>query len=603
MLLLAGVGVIYLASLLQDESYPHPAKIRTSDRIHYAGPGPDTILLSVQPKYLYQTMIYFGQGHRNQIVSGTGDMKTGVYVRKPIQYLLQHQNESAAGDEWTTLWEHTIDGPITKISGPPSTNHSTLQFAVLYHTVEDESTRYYVRVYYISNENESFEYKTLILPGTTWIKSFVLESNCILLQRDPDTYQYRIIDLPRQLTEAPHSMNSKEIILSSSKPGYQVSSMNRFMDQVEKHENVISQLYSPAEDTLRVISLDIYKARSNFYVTAFLTDNASTVTQLSTLRDETPVSTWHLRNYQMAEDNYNEDDYFRDNGVLDIPRMNDNRVRMPAVTLSRSTDAKTVAFPIKRTQFMTVDYMDNVDILIEQNNKQKDWLYRNSEGVVIPEYYYWPLDEYKEVYDVYDGDILGLKVNSDGTLLAVWTENNFIYIYKRGTGDDHVIQDDEQQEDDDDSIKNDDAQGTKKYPHSTTTTLPIKSLSLIDHLDVLLGLRLALPSTTQAKQHPDLPPRWYLRMVITPHDKSSRQARIDTVDFVNAISSPYEHAGNNYLLVASTASVQSYMIDTMEPPQELGLGSFITGQWDMLIAMCVIIAAFVFNEYHHYGHL
>lgn len=183
---------------------------------------------------------------------------------------------------------------------------------------------------------------------------------------------------------------------------------------------------------------------------------------------------------------------------------------------------------------MTVDYMDNVDILIQQNDKQKDLLYRNNEGVIIPEYYYWPLDEYKEVYDVYDGDILGLKVNDDGTLLAVWTENNFIYIYKRGTGDDHVVQDNitnSKQQDDDTNAMNDnninngdaDSHGGTKSPHATTT-LPIKSLSLVDQLDVLLGLRLPLPSTTQTKQHPDLPPRWFLRMVITPHDKSSRQA-------------------------------------------------------------------------------
>jgi hypothetical protein len=41
----------------------------------------------------------------------------------------------------------------------------------------------------------------------------------------------------------------------------------------------------------------------------------------------------------------------------------------------------------------------------------------------------------------------------------------------------------------------------------------------------------------------------------------------------------------------------------MEPPKEIGFGSFITGQWDMLIAMCVIIAVFVFNEYQHYGNV
>lgn len=78
-LLIAGIGVIYLASKLQDNPYPHPAKIRTSDRIHYPGLVPDTTLLSIQPDYLYESMFYYGQSHRDQVISGTGDMKTGVF--------------------------------------------------------------------------------------------------------------------------------------------------------------------------------------------------------------------------------------------------------------------------------------------------------------------------------------------------------------------------------------------------------------------------------------------------------------------------------------------------------------------------------------------
>ncbi|KAI8341868.1 hypothetical protein BC941DRAFT_414707 [Chlamydoabsidia padenii] len=600
-LLLAGIGVIYLASKLQDNPYPHPAKIRTSDRIHYPGLVPDTTLLSVQPDYLYEAMFYYGQSQRDQVISGTGDMKTGVFgkvrlMRKPIRSLLQHQNEKAPGDEWTTVWEHALTGPITKVSGPPSTRHSPLQFALLYHTVENEFTRYYIRVYYLSKELGSFEYKDLVLPGTTWVKSFTLENDRIIFSRDPDVFQYRIIALPCDLTSSPHSTDAQDIILSSSKPGNPISPNYQSTDQVEKHENVLSQLYSPTLDTLRVISLDAYKTRDNFYVTVSVADNASTITQLSMLRGEKPTSTWQLRTHKTAEASYNEDDFFDTNGVLDIPLAEDNRARMPPVILSRSIDAKTVAFPITRTQFTTLDYMDNISIILEQNNKQKDGLYRNDEGVIIPEYYYWPRDEHQEIYDVYDGDIFGLEVNDDGNLLAVWTEHNFIYIYKRGTGDDHVLHDSN-------------INGEDSTPSDTTSdevqkaALPIKSLSLIDQLDVLLGFRLPPPTASQSHHHPDLPPRWFLRMVITPNNRSSRQARISTVAFVNATTSGHhDRAGDNYLLVASkTGAVQSYLIDTIEPPGEIGLGSFITGQWDMLIAMCVIIAVFVFNEYQHYS--
>lgn len=126
-------------------------------------------------------------------------------MQKPLHLLLQHQNGTTANDgnvksrdsscplvvdvfpithiEWTLVWEHVLAGPITKVSGPPSTNHSSLQFAVLYHTVDNESTRYYVRVYYLVKELGSFEYKDLVLPGTTWIKSFALETDRIIFSR------------------------------------------------------------------------------------------------------------------------------------------------------------------------------------------------------------------------------------------------------------------------------------------------------------------------------------------------------------------------------------------------------------------------------------
>jgi hypothetical protein len=180
---------------------------------------------------------------------------------------------------------------------------------------------------------------------------------------------------------------------------------------------------------------------------------------------------------------------------------------------ARSVDAKTVVFPITRTQFTTLDYMDNISVILGQNSKQKDWLYRDSEGVILPEYYYWPRDEHQEIYDIYDGDIFGLQVNDDGTLLAVWTEHNFVYIYKRGTGDDHVLHDEERP-----------TQTTQPDDTLKPPALPIKSLSLVDQLDVLLGFRLPPPSASQSQHHPDIPPRWVLRMVITPHDRNARQA-------------------------------------------------------------------------------
>lgn len=42
------------------------------------------------------------------------------------------------------------------------------------------------------------------------------------LNRDPDFYQYRILKLPDDLTKAPHSGKSQDIILAASEHGHYI---------------------------------------------------------------------------------------------------------------------------------------------------------------------------------------------------------------------------------------------------------------------------------------------------------------------------------------------------------------------------------------------
>ncbi|CAO3599202.1 unnamed protein product [Absidia cylindrospora] len=558
-LLFAGVCVVYIVSLLQEAPYPHPLQLTTSDRPLSPELVPDVTILSAHADDLYETMIFYGQTQRDSIHTGTGKISQ---LRKPMQFFYNMEMER-----------------LLETNG--------------HFTVDNESSRYYVRVYYDSSstntQQHALEYKDLLLPGTTWIKSFVLENDFIIYSRDPDSYQYRTIRLPSDLTKAPHSANAQDIILSSSEPGYQVASSYPLSEYVEKQESIISQLYSPNLNTLRVLYLEFFKTRNNYYVAVSVADNACS----TSLCDESLVSPWHLRAHKTTEDGYSDDDVMYSSGVQDMPMMEHSRIQIPSVSLARSMDAKTVAFPITRTQFTTLDYTDKIDIL----EQQQDRLYRDDQGMVLPEYYYWPLDEqHQEIYDIYDDDIRGMNLNSQGNVLAVWTENNYIYIYKRGQGDDHEeMAPDISTANDKNSIS----------PSPSTPALPIKTLSLVDQLDVFLGIKSPASPSNKApwQHHPDLPSPWFLRMVITPKDKLSRQTPISTVLFVNASSSPYDHTGNNYLFVGlKTGAVHSYLIDAMEPPQEIGLASFIIGQWDMLIAMCVIIVVFAFNEYQNYGH-
>lgn len=94
---------------------------------------------------------------------------------------------------------------------------------------------------------------------------------------------------------------------------------------------------------------------------------------------------------------------------------------------------------------------------------------------------------------------------------------------------------------------------------------------------------------------------------------------------MNATESKYSHVGNNYLcktllsecismvitnlsclhtfivVTLTSGAVRSYLVDSVEIPEVIGLSSFVIGQWDMLLAMCVIIVVFIFIEHHHFS--
>lgn len=78
-LVLCGLVVMYITSLMQETSYPHPYSIYTSDPTRWRH-KPDSMLLSTAAGYLYLTLFYYEaapegrEGFRN----GVGPMKTGV---------------------------------------------------------------------------------------------------------------------------------------------------------------------------------------------------------------------------------------------------------------------------------------------------------------------------------------------------------------------------------------------------------------------------------------------------------------------------------------------------------------------------------------------
>lgn len=80
--------------------------------------------------------------------------------------------------DWQICFKHLLNGPISKVS--TSISEET-QFAVLYHVIENDDIRHFIRVYYLASETS--EYKDLLLPGNTMINAISLEQDSILFSR------------------------------------------------------------------------------------------------------------------------------------------------------------------------------------------------------------------------------------------------------------------------------------------------------------------------------------------------------------------------------------------------------------------------------------
>jgi hypothetical protein len=96
---------------------------------------------------------------------------------------------------------------------------------------------------------------------------------------------------------------------------------------------------------------------------------------------------------------------------------------IPEVHSSLSTSSTTVVFSYMRNIFITLDYTDRIDILMQIPSERK-YLYSTNKDI-LNEYYYW------QGYETVDAEIMGMQLNENGDKLALWTEYNYVYIYTR----------------------------------------------------------------------------------------------------------------------------------------------------------------------------
>lgn len=99
---------------------------------------------------------------------------------------------------------------------------------------------------------------------------------------------------------------------------------------------------------------------------------------------------------------------------------------MPELHSTVSKDSKTIVFPYVRNSFVTMDYTDRVDILQQINDRKEQLYYKDQTRTgYLNEYFYW------QPPTSVDADIMGLQLDEEGEILAVWTEYQYVYIYNR----------------------------------------------------------------------------------------------------------------------------------------------------------------------------
>lgn len=557
-LVLTGMAMIYFVSLLQDVPYPHPLIIQATTPETTRIDEPNLTLLVIHNDYMYRTQIHFKAVHdkNKNFVRGIDPIQTDVrgliiQSRKKKNDLLTKYPE----EKWEPLSTHVLDGPISKVS-KSAEGTEPLQFAVLYHVIEDQDIRHCTRVYYFASTNgvTTSEYKDFMFPGSTMINAISLEQNSILYARDPDNYRFRVANLPDNISHAPHSQSSSPILLNTGETGdlartfdaailhHAYRTTNTFLKGTDAHIGLLSALYSPNLRTYRTLSLDIDKYDEKYHINITIVDGNKHTSKKTGYQ----LGQWIYRDHiSPAPVNAVIEEGPEYMAFADGAQFHQERtvIKMPKPSISRSQDGKTVVFSLLKNDFFTLDFTDNLENMASDVYKRQK-LYKNADGSVLNEYYHDMLSTVESNEAAYDPtDIRGVQLNANGTLLAVWTESNSIYIYKRGaldrTPSNYLL---------------------KESPHH----LEVQSL-------------------------------WILCMVISP-----KEGLLGSITPIGATLF-WEVEGSNYLSVAMNNDiVNTYLVDETEEQKVVNFQTFVRDRKDMLLVMSMSVIMFAVNEYKTY---
>ncbi|CAO3636428.1 unnamed protein product [Mucor hiemalis] len=566
-LVLTGIAMIYFVSLLQDVPYPHPLIIQATTPETARIDEPNQTLLTIHNDYIYRTQIHYKAVHdkNKHFVRGIDPIQTdvrGLIIqsrKKKADLLTKYPEES-----WEPLSTHVLDGPISKVS-KSAEGTEPLQFAVLYHVIEDQDIRHFTRVYYFTFTNGSIssEYKDFMFPGSTMINAISLEQNSIIYARDPDNYRFRIANLPDNISHAPHSQLSTPTLLNIGETGDLARSFDTVIHNAyratdtylkdkfdvwlrptgtDAHIGLLSALYSPNSRTYRAFSLDIDKWDEKYHINITIVDGNKHTNK----KPGYQLGQWIYRDHISPPPvNAVIDEGLEYMAFADGAQFHQEKtvIKMPKPSISRSQDGKTVVVSLLKNDFFTMDFTDNLEH-IGNDAVKRQRLYKNADGTILNEFYHDMRSTVESNEAAYDPtDIRGIQLNANGSLLAVWTESNSIYIYKRGSLDrtpsNYLL---------------------KESPHH----LEVQSL-------------------------------WILCMVISP-----KEGLLGSITPIGA-SLFWEVDGSNYLSVAMNNNiVNTYLVDETEEQKAVNFQTFMRDRKDMLLVMSMSVIMFAVNEYKTY---
>ncbi|CAJ0881847.1 6007_t:CDS:10 [Entrophospora sp. SA101] len=344
--------------------------------------------------YPYPQNIIYSNNHNNNDDSIFGEAYPDGLIKqfkRPLDLILSPGNTDP-NNKWKLLYVHRLEGPITHISsfyhdnGTQLTNFNYKEnnaLAILYQTQSNEQIKFFLRLYNIGNYDDD-DYDTVI--------------DSIYTCNNTPSFKYQDLLLPDLL----------EIESSESGP---IQRIKKNLPNVQT-STVLRRVYA-VPGVIRVLNATVIANEENWIFEVSVTHNSTYTDAVDGIKD----SNWRtksLRIYTPSIKRSSSDIEF----VYGLTPSQPVSVPKPIVVTARNVT--TICIALNNILF-TFDY---------SNAPTTD---ENQETHLTEAY--TVRSEYLPVLDEWSLQVIGTEINTNGDLLILVTQENYILVYKRELAD------------------------------------------------------------------------------------------------------------------------------------------------------------------------